>query len=268
MNNRHDLIKHQLARLSRDAGCAVAVEEHGHEENDDPAEEHKVQGKRPDLSVAFLNDQTYIDVSVTHPLAPSYVGQAALKHGYAAARREQEKIEEYKTYAAQQHAVFVPFVLESLGTLGKQARRYIDKLGDAAEAYSGEAAASFRARARSIISMTLQLGNARLVEFCRRGAVPRRPPPPRAQEVVRRVPAAELRYMDMERAVVEADELGEEGQQVVFLLDPAAGVEADEQQEVEFVLDPAAVVEANARGDEQQVEFVLAPLPDDIGEDR
>ena len=185
VNNRHDLIKNQLAMLCRQAGCSVVVEQHGHLEIDDPAHELKVQGKRPDLSVSRSNGLALLDVSVTHPSAPSYLRQAALKNGSAAVLRERAKTAEYKEYAVQARATFVPFVMESHGTWGKQARLFIDRMGTEAEAFSGQSASSFRSYARSVLSMTLQLGNARLIQFCQRGARHRRPPIRRQEFMVR-----------------------------------------------------------------------------------
>ena len=68
-----------------------------------------------------------VDVSVIHPAAASYVDHAQRPLG-AAAFREREKERRYATLVAEEKAELVPFVMESTGAVGQQAKQFIDRL--------------------------------------------------------------------------------------------------------------------------------------------
>ena len=68
-----------------------------------------------------------VDVSVIHPAAVTYIDHAQRPLG-AAAFREREKETKYATLIAEEKAEFVPFVMESTGALGRQAKQFLEKL--------------------------------------------------------------------------------------------------------------------------------------------
>jgi len=68
-----------------------------------------------------------VDVSVIHPAAVTYIDHAQRPLG-AAAFREREKETKYATLIADEKAEFVPFVMESTGALGRQAKQFLEKL--------------------------------------------------------------------------------------------------------------------------------------------
>lgn len=84
---------------------------------------------RADAHFFFSSMTSYVDVSVVHPAAPSYVKQAhrALS---AALTREKQKDSLYQQRATSQGASFFPFVVETFGAFGKKAQSFISKLQD------------------------------------------------------------------------------------------------------------------------------------------
>ena len=82
----------------------------------------------------------------------------------AAAVMERAKIDKYRNYARAINAEFIPFILESHGAMGSGAKEVLQRLADHAgkmRGSPGEVISDvFIKRARRIISITLQRGNA------------------------------------------------------------------------------------------------------------
>lgn len=119
---------------------------------------------RADAHFFFSSMTSYVDVSVVHPAAPSYVKQAhrALS---AALTREKQKDSLYQQRATSQGASFFPFVVETFGAFGKKAQSFISKLQDESLAngvldIDSLPVKSYLTRA---ISFCLQSGNATLL---------------------------------------------------------------------------------------------------------
>jgi hypothetical protein len=108
-----------------------------------------------------MDQRTFlVDVSITHPSNPSnrIHGQRMLG---AAAFREQAKVAKYVEHAKSVHAVFVPFVAESYGGLGKKAREFLRTMA----VYAHEHAITLDANElmrdlRHAIGCVVQRGNA------------------------------------------------------------------------------------------------------------
>ena len=97
-----------------------------------------------------------IDVSVTDPTAPSYNGGAPGRAQY----RESSKRKRYGDTPAAAHCEFVPFVLESYGTWGDEAKNFITAMGEESDpAGDNTRIDAWTARARTAISCALQRGN-------------------------------------------------------------------------------------------------------------
>jgi len=164
VTTRHNLLVHRLAKICTSAGHATVVEPIMQE--DDPAPEVRdyssanLHSRRPDLSTASYNGLLFIDVSVTHPLADSYVRQAQKKPLHAAERRAAEKRSKYLRMAQDLSADFSPFVLESYGAMGKGTQQLLKSMAHDGSAYSAIPHASFLANSVASISVGLQLGNA------------------------------------------------------------------------------------------------------------
>ena len=68
-----------------------------------------------------------IDVTVVDPLAPSYFQGVAksLTPGLTAQQAEQKKKNKYDALARAQHCTFFPFAVETLGTFGAGAAKFL-----------------------------------------------------------------------------------------------------------------------------------------------
>lgn len=153
---RHDRLLQILARTGRQCGTTVQVEPSLGASSDD--------GARADGHFFFTSVTVFIDVSVVHPAAPSYVKQG---HRFlsAASRREKQKEDLYLDRAKLAGGLFFPFVLDSFGALGKKAVSFLSRLRDEAvdnglKEVSGISTNSFLYRS---LSICLQAGNAAIL---------------------------------------------------------------------------------------------------------
>eukprot|EP00005_Dracoamoeba_jomungandri_P008786 CAMPEP_0174275236 /NCGR_PEP_ID=MMETSP0439-20130205/59713_1 /TAXON_ID=0 /ORGANISM="Stereomyxa ramosa, Strain Chinc5" /LENGTH=1043 /DNA_ID=CAMNT_0015367321 /DNA_START=1318 /DNA_END=4450 /DNA_ORIENTATION=- len=116
VTDRHDSIKYTLALLAGQAGMQAHIEP----TTFNNSHEH------PDLRIIAGTQVIYLDVSIVHPTAQSYLKYGAEKDGYACANREKEKDRMYKERIEAQGDTFFPFVLESYGRFGSQALKVLD----------------------------------------------------------------------------------------------------------------------------------------------
>ena len=157
---RHNCILSTVLRLARDAGFATAREE--------PVRDEHGRNIRPDAiitSTVTSHLVLYLDVSVVHPAASSYTSQSAstLKPLAAAMTREKRKHELYDSVARNDHALFVPLVMESYGAFGKEFDSFLSSLGSVAADYCGLNEREMKTwirDARRDIAMSLHRGNA------------------------------------------------------------------------------------------------------------
>jgi hypothetical protein len=157
VSHRHNMLVRAVAGLCREVGN-FAWEE--------PRLQAPDHGERPDIIVAGKHDRVMIDCSVINPSSPSYGGGA---RGLAA-RREGQKLLKYKQLAEEAGCTFVPFVLESYGTIGAQARKFLKALAlEATEDVEDEdvqrVTRQFMERAMRVISFALQRGNGIVSAF-------------------------------------------------------------------------------------------------------
>lgn len=110
------MLLQRLSHLLQQAGGAVHIEPNWFE------------GKRPDAQVNFSRGNIMIDASITHPSAPSLCRSAAARPLAAAKRREKLKESKYSTIARDEECQFVPFVMESYGSFGKQAFKFLKEV--------------------------------------------------------------------------------------------------------------------------------------------
>ena len=118
----------------------------------------------------MLNDrgiQTYIDVTVTHPLAPSHirVHPTQLQMTEAA---EQRKMKQYQEFAAKERAEFLPFAVETLGGFGKCAMRLVDQITESGMQASALSTSIYtpqeiRAGLLGAVAIAVQRGNSRIM---------------------------------------------------------------------------------------------------------
>jgi hypothetical protein len=150
---RHDRLLQLLCRIARTCGIAVQVEPSVGDGKD-----------RTDGVFFFSSHSSDVDVSVVHPSAPSHIRRAVTALG-TASFKEKEKLDLYFLKAQQDGRRFYPFVLESFGAIGKNAREFIAVLQDEAAAHGVRALYGYKFTDYVLrsISVTLQLGNSYLL---------------------------------------------------------------------------------------------------------
>src|SRR3981081_2844036 len=83
--------------------------------------------KRPDLQIIINHKNYLLDVTIVNPTAPSNLSHSQKSLGQANAA-EKLKINKYEQLSLDQHAIFIPFVIETFGGLGGKAREFLDEL--------------------------------------------------------------------------------------------------------------------------------------------
>ena len=81
-----------------------------------------------DLSVTVGNKLLLVDVSISHPTAPSHVAKSAVNALAVADAAAARKVAKYRAMAAAQGAEFVPFACESFGGMAKQAAEFMQRM--------------------------------------------------------------------------------------------------------------------------------------------
>ena len=103
-----------------------------------------------------------VDVVVARASATSYAAQAAKTAGWTAARAEQTKRTRFKKDMPDHAAFrFVPFAVETCGYMGKEAVKFVNRLGDIA-GESGRSPKGAFVRWAMQLSVTVQRGNAEM----------------------------------------------------------------------------------------------------------
>jgi hypothetical protein len=149
-NKRHELIVFCVSQLCRLAGFPTSLSYSLHRL---PNETEIV----PDLYV-YTGGKTYmIDVSIVYPAGSTYVNaHSADIHSLAAAsHRGKEKVRKYESLAHRNGMEFIPFILESFGAIGKEARRFISEIADETPESN-----QFYAYCLRRLSIVLQRGNS------------------------------------------------------------------------------------------------------------
>jgi hypothetical protein len=170
---RHDLVVNTLLRYARDAGCATHREPRVIDDLN--------ASSQPDATIYSLHSNLppmFIDVSVTHPCADSYVHVAGRAHHPAPTvisdatsahslptikQRETSKINYYAQVTHDHHAVFHPCVFETFGAMGERFNKLLLILAHSAAEYhqhTPQQSNRWLFEARCSLSIALQVGNA------------------------------------------------------------------------------------------------------------
>jgi hypothetical protein len=125
MTARHDAVVMILSRLATMMGVVTLTE---------PADLSATDGKRPDVEFHLPEVPLLIDVTITHPTAPSY-RKAVAKHGAdrLGDDRGARKSLKYDGIAASNAMQFSPFILYTFGGWDKSAMAVLRKLVAALE---------------------------------------------------------------------------------------------------------------------------------------
>ena len=150
---RHDTAKQLLAELSRTLGADAQIE---------PVGMFDSSQRRPDLNLIFGTRRVLVDVSVCHPLAPTYGAVAQHPLG-TAIRAEQRKRVRYEHLARAADFTFVPFILETTGGWGPAALALVKALSSHANSHASISKAEATNTLIQGISTAIQRGNAQLI---------------------------------------------------------------------------------------------------------
>ena len=97
----------------------------------EPRHRYSRKENRPDIVVYDSGCSYDLDVAMAHPFSQDTLKQAALKEGFAAARREERKMikcEKQPLAGNTSSLNFTPLVFEHFGTWGSEATNYLNKL--------------------------------------------------------------------------------------------------------------------------------------------
>ena len=118
----------------------------------------RTDGKRPDgvTMIPWKRGRCLVwDATVPDTLAPSHVLESAKLAGSAAQKAENIKTRKYSNLTDQ--FLFVPIAVETLGTYGVEARKFVQELGKKLQISTGDCLALCHLRQR--ISVAIQRGN-------------------------------------------------------------------------------------------------------------
>jgi hypothetical protein len=110
---RHDLQVNVLHDMLCEVGCTTSSEVMILEDSQ----------KRMDLVVTMFTGRLWVDVSVVNPLKDEYVRD---KHHLRT--RERQKVAKWGEHARRANARFVPFVIDTFGALGEQAKEFLQDI--------------------------------------------------------------------------------------------------------------------------------------------
>jgi hypothetical protein len=146
---RHDILKGILRRVVHRAGIASTQElalrrlpglaEDAGTSATGASTRVKARG---DSLLALPRGITIVDISITHPLAINTLAAAATTASAATARRDQQKCARYSRVEPNAYP-FVPFSVESYGSIGQLAMKLLHALGVEAASPGGVTRASF-----------------------------------------------------------------------------------------------------------------------------
>ena len=104
-----------------------------------------------------------VDVVVVHASAKSYAAQAAKAAGWTSARAKRTKRMRFRQDVPDRAAFrFVPVAVETCGYMGKEAVRFVDRLGDIAAGSGRITKGAFVLWGMHLLSVTVQRGNAEM----------------------------------------------------------------------------------------------------------
>ena len=164
LNRRHDAAQNGLARFARSNSCIVSITP------------KRADSKVPDLRIVMANGAVQVDVSGTHPLAPSIEGKVHGVAGHALVMRENSKTSKYKDFAESQGDTFSPFAIESYGGLGEKALDLVKAISEEGACIDAQSYRFSKQQFMAWLAVTWQRHNywaftewSRLCQSARRG---------------------------------------------------------------------------------------------------
>ena len=118
--------------------------------------------KRPDMWVAFPDDNILIDVAIVCPLAPSHASSTLINPLTSLKSKETAKCTKYRSQAREWGCKFRPFVMDSFGRLGPKTRELLTDIISLGSSMPRDSTFCVPSDFRNIIHNALQRGNAQL----------------------------------------------------------------------------------------------------------
>src|SRR3984885_9185689 len=115
---RYNQVVATIERFARLAGATVVRE---------PRNLFSETSKRPDLQIIMNHKNYLLDITIEHPTEPSNLNHSQKLLGQAEVS-EKLKINKYDEISQEQHCIFIPFVIETYGGLGKKAQDFLNEL--------------------------------------------------------------------------------------------------------------------------------------------
>lgn len=147
---RHDDVNKVFSHGFSSAGFPVILQPTGISRDD---------GKRPDgmTLIPWSHGKSLLwDVTIRDTLAPSYINESSKKSRSIAEKAERYKHNHY--IHLKENYLFTPIAFESLGCMGPETKKFINKLGSLMKAASGESRSTDYLLQK--ISIAIQRGNS------------------------------------------------------------------------------------------------------------
>lgn len=121
---------------------------------------------RPDLAIQMRARRIFADVAIVHPSAPSHQ-RVARRQMATANEAERRKHRKYDNLAHSQRGVFLPFVVETYGAFGGEARTLIRQITSfAGQERPSQSKHATLVRLMSEVAVAIQKGNAHAALQC------------------------------------------------------------------------------------------------------
>jgi hypothetical protein len=152
VTGRHNAVVHALYAHARAAGAVVSIEPKGLDSD---------TRIRPDLQISFPGQTILSDVVISHPLCPSYVADASMQKLVVAERAALRKHRSYDRTARLHHMRLLPFSVETMGGLSKEAQMLVEQIGLACRDHMTlQTHESIARGVRAAVAVAVQRGNA------------------------------------------------------------------------------------------------------------
>jgi hypothetical protein len=120
ITQRHNAVLLALYSHVRAAGGTATLE---------PKNLSNDKALKPDLHISFPGQQILTDVVISHPLCPSHVDKSSTKQLVLAEWAALKKHKSYDHVARHHHMRLLPFSVETMGGLSKEAQQLIEQIG-------------------------------------------------------------------------------------------------------------------------------------------
>jgi hypothetical protein len=153
---RHNAVLHALYSHVRSAGGAAALEVKG------LSADTRIQ---PDMQISFPGQLILSDVVISHPLCPSHVSAASRKRLLVAEEAAQRKHSKYDQVARLHRMRLLPFSVETMGGLSREAEQLVEQIGLACRDHlTLETHERIAKGVRASVAVAVQKGNAMTVQ--------------------------------------------------------------------------------------------------------